>query len=261
MNQLTTKKLNSIPWRDLTKLSTKEVVIENLVSLPWLIGSLLFAGFELYMLALPCSFMYFLTALRLVHNGYHHTLGISKGMTRLTLLANSVLMLTSMHAMKFNHLRHHKYCMKENDVEGKCGRMPSWKALLYGPVFVFEIHYTALKLENWKNKVIVLFELFLIIGFISFVFSMQLKFLIYHCIVMTIGEFFTALFAVWTVHHDCDDEIYARTSRGSWKNFFTYNMFYHMEHHLFPAVPTIKLPVLAERIDEVFPFIKEKTVF
>ena len=73
---------------------------------------------------------------------------------------------------------------------------------------------------------------------------------------MIIGEFFTAFFAVWTVHHDCDDEIYARTSRGILKNFFTYNMFYHMEHHLFPAVPTIKLPALADRIDEVLPVFK-----
>ena len=54
MNQLTTKKVNSIQWRDLTTLSTKEVFIENLVSMPRLLASLLFAHFELYLLALPC---------------------------------------------------------------------------------------------------------------------------------------------------------------------------------------------------------------
>jgi fatty acid desaturase len=26
-------------------------------------------------------------------------------------------------------------------------------------------------------------------------------------------------------------------------------MFYHAEHHLFPAVPTCRLPVLARRLD------------
>ena len=35
-------------------------------------------------------------------------------------------------------------------------------------------------------------------------------------------------------------------------------MFYHLEHHLFPAVPTIKLPELAKRIDEVLPEIEKK---
>ncbi len=261
MNQLITQKLKTIQWKDLTTLTKKEIFIENAVSLPWLILSLFFAGVEWYILALPCSFMYFLTALRLVHNGYHHTLGISKGLTRITLLVNSVLMLTSMHAMKFNHLRHHKYCMKENDVEGKCARMPAWKALLYGPIFILEIHSTALKLESWPNKIIILIELFCITLFLGLVYLLNIKLLLYHVIVMFIGELFTAFFAVWTVHHDCDEEIYARTSRGKWRNFFTYNMFYHMEHHLFPAVPTIKLPILADRVDKVIPIIKKKTVF
>jgi len=30
-------------------------------------------------------------------------------------------------------------------------------------------------------------------------------------------------------------------------------MFYHLEHHLFPAVPTIKLAELAKRIAQVLP--------
>ncbi len=78
---------------------------------------------------------------------------------------------------------------------------------------------------------------------------------------MLIGEFFTAFFAVWTVHHDCDEETIARTQRSGWKNFITYNMFYHLEHHLFPAVPTIKLPELAKRIDEKAPELIKKRTF
>lgn len=38
-------------------------------------------------------------------------------------------------------------------------------------------------------------------------------------------------------------------------------MFYHLEHHLFPAVPTIKLPELAKRIDEALPEIEKKQTF
>jgi len=261
MNSLLHAKLKTIQWKDLTSLNRWEIFVENSVSLPWILLSLIFAYYGLYLLALPCSFMFFLTALRLVHNGYHYTLGISKFMTRLTLLINSALMLTSMHAVKFNHLRHHKYCMKEEDVEGKCARMPAWKALMYGPIFIFEIHWTALKMETWINKMVILVELFFVALFIGTVFYFKITFLQYHVYAMLLGEFFTAFFAVWTVHHDCDEEIFARTTRGPLKNFFTYNMFYHMEHHLFPAVPTIKLPILANRIDEVLPQFKEKTVF
>lgn len=38
-------------------------------------------------------------------------------------------------------------------------------------------------------------------------------------------------------------------------------MFYHLERHLFHAVPTIKLPELAKRIDDVLPEIEKKSTF
>jgi len=94
------------------------------------------------------------------------------------------------------------------------------------------------------------------------VFYFKIAFLIYHIIVMLIGEFMMAFFAVWTVHHDTHDSPeMARTQRTGWKNKITFSMFYHLEHHLFPAVPTIKLPELAKRIDEVLPEIDKKNTF
>ncbi len=261
MNAMLNSKLKNIRWKDLTKLNNRERFIENTVNHPWLLLSLLFAWYEWYLLALPCSFMFFLTSLRQSHNGYHYTLGTSKQLTTLTLVINSILMLASMHAVKFNHLRHHKYCLGENDVEGKCARMPAWKAIVFGPIFIFETHRTALKLEKKAAIRIILLELTLMTAFISIVFYYNIRFLQYHIVVMILGEFMSGFFAVWTVHHDCDEDLFSRTSRGKWANFFTYNMFYHTEHHLFPAVPTIKLPVLAGRLDDVVPEFKGKTVF
>jgi fatty acid desaturase len=53
-------------------------------------------------------------------------------------------------------------------------------------------------------------------------------------------------FAV-TVQHDCDGAgLFARTLRGILKNAATYNMVFHVEHHLFPAVPACHLPQLAD---------------
>jgi len=86
--------------------------------------------------------------------------------------------------------------------------------------------------------------------------------LLYHIIVMICGEFLGAFFAVWTVHHDTHDRPeLARTQRSGWKNKVTFSMFYHLEHHLFPAVPTIKLPELARRIDEALPELEKKSTF
>ena len=79
---------------------------------------------------------------------------------------------------------------------------------------------------------------------------------------MIAGECLTGFFAVWTVHHDCEPEAQvARTQRGAWKNLVSYEMFYHLEHHLFPAVPTSRLPELAARLDKVIPQVTAKQVF
>jgi fatty acid desaturase len=86
--------------------------------------------------------------------------------------------------------------------------------------------------------------------------------LAYHIIAMAIGQCFTAFFAVWTVHHDCDRSHYiARTLRGTLISIVTFDMFYHVEHHLFPQVPTKHLPQLAERLDTAAPELQEKRVF
>lgn len=54
----------------------------------------------------------------------------------------------------------------------------------------------------------------------------------YHVVAMAVGQCLTAFFAVWTV-----------------------------EHHLFPAVPTSRLPVLARRLDAVAPELAARKVF
>jgi len=53
----------------------------------------------------------------------------------------------------------------------------------------------------------------------------------------------------------------ARTVRNEFKRVVTYNMFYHMEHHLFPAVPTRRLHILAKRLDEHDPTVEIRHVF
>jgi fatty acid desaturase len=83
-----------------------------------------------------------------------------------------------------------------------------------------------------------------------------------HVLTMIAGQCFTAFFAVWTVHHDCEPTgRIARTQRGWLKNVASYDMFHHVEHHLFPAVPTCHLPELSRRLDRVAPEYKDLTVY
>jgi len=254
--------LRKVEWKDLRHLTTQEMLIENNLTIPWFVISMTLAYFEYYVLALPFSAFFFLTALRQVHNGFHNSLGTGKFLTWLSLYLNSVLMIVSIHAVKFNHLRHHKHCLDEKDYEGKSARMTWYGAILYGPIHTFLIHKVTLEQGNRHYRLNVLLELASVAVLVTLAFYFQIHFLIYHIIIMVVGEFLMAFFAVWTVHHHTDENPdFARTQRTGWKNWLTFNMFYHLEHHLFPAVPTIKLPELAKRIDEALPEIDKKITF
>lgn len=183
--------LRKVAWKDLAVLSLKDKLVENLVSLPWLAASLYFAGQPIYWAAIPCSFMFFLTALRVVHNSFHKTLGLAKQANELTMYAYSLLMCVSIHAVCYNHLRHHSHCLQEEDVEGSCARMPAWKAFLYGPVFIFKIHTAAWKSNGFNRKKMVL-ELLLLTTFLLVAFVGNIPFLQYHALAMLVGELFSS---------------------------------------------------------------------
>ena len=254
--------LKKVVWKDLKSLTIKEILIENFLTIPWLFVSLVLAWYEYYLFALPFSAFFFLTGLRQSHNGFHNALGTSKFLTWLQMYINSILMMASIHAVKFNHLRHHKYCLGEDDYEGKSAGMSWYGAILYGPVHMVLIHQVTLKHGNKRYRQNVIMELISVIVFASIIMLFNIDFLLYHIIVMLLGEFLMAFFAVWTVHHDThDNPNFARTQRRSWKNKLTFNMFYHLEHHLFPAVPTIKLPELAKRLDAALPKMEKKSTF
>ena len=263
------ERLGGVEWKDLLPLSRGEVVYEVLLSLPWLGLSLILAQlaisldfWPLFAPALGCSFYFFLCGLRQVHNAFHYAVGISPRAHEWLLFTLSVLMLSAMHAVKWNHLRHHRYSMGDEDIEAMSARMPGWKAMLIGPYFVFMLHKAALQLGKPVVRRWMLFELAAIAGFVSLAAFWGTPLLVYHVIAMAIGQSLSAFFAVWTVHHDCDpDHDIARTIRNPYKAFVTYNMFYHLEHHLFPSVPTCHLPELAKRLDCAAPDLKSKQVF
>jgi len=254
--------LQKVDWKDLRKLSPTEMLIENNLTIPWFVASMSLAYFGYYWVALPFTGFFFLTGLRQVHNGFHNSLGTNKFLTWLSLYINSVLLVSSIHAIKFNHIRHHKYCLADEDYEGKSAGMTWYGAILYGPVHMFLIHKVTLQIGNKKYVRNVLLELFSIAMVLSLIFYFKIDFLIYHVVAMIIAECLMAFFAVWTVHHHTEESpLLARTQRQGWKNKITFSMFYHLEHHLFPAVPTIKLPELADRIDQALPNLEKKATF
>jgi fatty acid desaturase len=259
------EKIRNIEWKDLLFLKQREIVVEILISYPWLLAEIIFLSYGHIFPALLCSFFFFLTGLRQVHGGFHLSLGLNRKYTDWFLFLMSVLMLGAMHAVKFNHLRHHKHCMEDEDIEAKSAKMSAFAAIVFGPIFPFLLHREALLHGSSYYQKWILAELVANIVVIALAVLVLLTtgsaILLWHLALMAVGQCLTAFFAVWTVHHDCEGELFARTQRGWLKNFVSYDMFYHVEHHLFPRIPQKNLPIIAKRLDAALPELTQKRVY
>ncbi|MFN2100635.1 fatty acid desaturase family protein [Altererythrobacter sp. MF3-039] len=246
-----------VAWKDLAPMKTRDGLRECLHPLPWLFAALALFGYELWPFAILAEFMFFLTALRLNHEAIHHNLGFGAAGHRMVLHGLSFVMLGSNHSVAFNHLRHHKFINTPQDLEGKAGKMSLLRVLAYGPVFPFECHWAALRDggPSWRRKVAIDLGLNLILP--SLAVAAGSAFLAWHFVAMLVAQCLTALFAVWITHRGCDhDALVARSQRNPVVNAVSYNMFFHLEHHLFPGVPVKRLPALARRLDAAVPHLK-----
>ncbi|MEO0475449.1 MAG: fatty acid desaturase [Planctomycetota bacterium] len=252
--------LSGVAWRDLLPMTRLEIAHEVVIVLPWLVGSITLYHAGLIPLAMVGSFFVFLTGLRLSHGCQHYQLPVSRHWQDKVLFVLSAVMLTSMHAVQATHLNHHRHCLDEHDFEGRIARRPFWLALLTGPMFPIRLHVEALKLARPSKRRWIIGEL-LVVACIVAMLPILPGALKWHVLAMLVGECFVGFFAVWTVHHGCDDAVPYRTLRSRLLNRVFYNMFLHTEHHLFPAVPTCHLHRLAERIDEACDAYRRVLVF
>jgi fatty acid desaturase len=158
-------------------------------------------------------------------------------------------MFASMHAVQTSHWHHHQHCLDEDDFEGLTADLPWWRAILAGPRFIINLHTGAWDLATLRNRIWIASEsagILLLIVVIMTLGSISLR---WHVAAMLVGECLTGFFAVWTVHHGCGRGEPGRTQRTEWLNLLSCSMFFHAEHHLFPAVPTAHLAELARRLD------------
>jgi fatty acid desaturase len=177
-------------------------------------------------------------------------------------LVLSVLMLGSMHAVRVTHLEHHRDCLGPEDTEGATARRGAAGALLSGVLFPLKLHAAALRLAAPRQRRWIAGELVLNVISIPAAFASGSRMLRYHVLAMAVGQTLTGFFAVWTVHHDCDRwHQLARTLRNRFKSALAFGMFYHLEHHLYPRVPTCHLPTLARRLDRSAPDLARRQVY
>lgn len=245
--------LSQIQWQDLRQLKPTETIYNIFLSLPFLLLSWWSVSEGWWLIALTATFFFFTAALRQAHDCYHRTLGVGKVATELMLFVLSMTMLCSTHAIRHTHLNHHRDPLGESDVEGNWARLPWYKAILGGGLFSIMIQWFGLTQSSRRNRLLVAVDMLLIVSVVVTAFITMHPVLVYQVLVMILANAMVGFFAVWSVHHGCDEIVYARSERHPLINLLTFNLLYHIEHHLFPAVPTNHLPLLAKRLDDHAP--------
>lgn len=252
----------SVPWKDLVEYQRFETARELCLPLPWLLAAV-FCGQQIaadmtgwalwgWIAALGVAVIYvFMLGLRVAHNAFHGTLGLSRRGDNWVMLLISVMMLGSSHAINYTHMYHHKHCMEKGDVEGELATLPFWRALIKSPIYPFYIHIVALRAAPIAQKRWIQAELaasVLVQG--TLLLWCESPVLMLYSLMMLVANVSAPMVGIWAVHRQCEGSpVNARSCRSRVMNLLTCGMFYHAEHHLFPAVPTRHLAELAERID------------
>ena len=259
----------AVEWQDLRQLTRGQIAYNVILPYPFLLLSWWLASQSWYVLACGASYLFFAAAFRQAHDGYHHSLGMGKRTTTVILLLLSALLMTSLHSIRATHMAHHRDPLGDNDIEGSLAKVSWWQAMLGGITYRLDIYRHGLHLSSRRNRKLAWLEFALIGSVIIFalmltaftvpVLAILTQVLIYHILTMMLANASVGIIAVWGVHHDCDETI-ARTERNPIVNLLTFNLLYHVEHHLFPAVPSNHLPVLAKRLDAAVPYLTKQQV-
>jgi fatty acid desaturase len=254
--------IRSVPWRDLIGLRPIEQLKELLLPLPFLVAARAADALDVPLVPYLASAYFFLAGLRLVHDAFHDNLALARPANHGLLAGLSALMLGSMHAVRITHLQHHRACLGPDDVEGATARRPAWRAIGAGLAFPVRLHRAAWRRASRADRRWIALELGLSTALVGLAASRISDQVTHHVVLMLIAQGLTGFFAVWTVHHDVDAERQvARTLRHRLKSRLALGMFFHLEHHLFPRVPTCHLPELADRLDRAAPELPKLSVY
>ena len=242
--------IKKIPWHDLTEYSVFDTLKELSLPFLWFVLSLVALNY-LFLLGVICVGYTFLFGLRVAHNAFHRALGLPRWANDWVMLFISWILIGSNHAVYVTHMYHHKHCLEDGDAEGKLAHYSFWGAVLRSPIYPFQIHIKALKIASFDNQLWITLELLTsaIFHFVIFPTLIGSGYFIYLGM-MLLANLLAPMFSTWIVHRDCEEQGgQARSCRSSTLNFLTGNMFYHHEHHLFPGVPSRRMPELGARLD------------
>lgn len=216
------------------------------------------AYFGLWWLTPIIVFLIFVAVVTVTHDVVHNTLGLSRRQSDWALFFMGLVLLESGHAYRTTHRQHHTHFPADDDPEGYPAKIGFAGAVLYGPVFLWRLWWWAFQrnANNPSQRVWLLVEIAMpftaLIGGIL-LWNITPAVLIYVGMAI-VGSWVYPLLTVYLPHKDYGDTPLTQTHtlRGRIIPMLFLELTYHLEHHLYPQVPSHHLAELARRLDPFF---------
>ncbi|HKR59476.1 MAG TPA: fatty acid desaturase [Pyrinomonadaceae bacterium] len=197
----------------------------------------------------------FVTYGSISHDLVHRNLGLPKSVNDVFLSIIELLALRSGHAYRMAHLHHHARFPHRDDIEGAAAKMSFPRTMLEGVIFQFKIWFWAVR-RSGPDKRLILLEGFgcLLLGTLSFVVFPVTPVLLVYVVLMTMGSWIIPLITSYIPHNPSGETelLQTRLFRGKMLSIVALEHTYHLEHHLYPAVPHHNWPQLAKKLDPYF---------
>ncbi len=197
----------------------------------------------------------FVAVVTVTHDVVHRALGLSARQSDWALFLMGLVLLESGHAYRSTHLQHHRLFPSDEDPEGYPANLSLLGAVVYGPVFLVRLWWWSWRrargdrgLRAWLLAEAV--TPFAAVGGGVLLWPVTPGLLAY-AVMAIAGSWVYPLLTVYLPHHDYGDEplTQTRTLRGRVIPAIFLELTYHLEHHLYPQIPSHRLPELARRLD------------
>jgi beta-carotene hydroxylase len=187
------------------------------------------------------------------HDVVHRTLGLTNGQTDVWLFFLGLVLLESGHAYRMTHRQHHRLFPSPEDPEGYPANLSLVGAVLYGPVFLVRLWcWSFARADRWTRRWLVAEACAPFIAVSAGIaYWSTTPYVLAYAVMAIVGSWVYPLLTVYLPHHDYGEDplTQTRTLRGRIIPAIFLELTYHLEHHLYPQVPSHHLPELARRLD------------
>ena len=198
----------------------------------------------------------FVAVVTVTHDVVHRTLGLTEDETDRWLFLLGLVLLESGHAYRITHRQHHRLFPSPDDPEGYPAELTFAGAVFYGPVFLARLWVWSFQRSRLRDRLWLVAEACVPVAAVvgGLLLWDATPGLLVYAVMAIVGSWVYPLLTVYLPHHGYGPTPLeqTRTLRGRIIPAVFLELTYHLEHHLYPQVPSHHLPELARRLDPYF---------